>query len=86
MIQIHKELKKLLVELYEREQSLNAFDIQTPPVVRTERSPNTSRQSTINMFIWYRDLGFIGCPSRRIFRPHRGTLKWIQTDRGKWLA
>jgi len=68
IIQIHKELKKLLVELYDREQSLNSFDVQTSHVVRTERSPNTSSQSTINMFqAWYRGLGFIGCSGRRTF-------------------
>jgi len=68
IIQIHKELKKLLVELYDREHSLNSFDVQTSVVVRTERSPNTSSQSTINMFqAWYRDLGFIGCLGRRTF-------------------
>jgi integrase/recombinase XerD len=71
VIPIHKELKKLLVELYEQEKTRNDFDVNTSRVVRTERSPNTSSQSIINMFqIWYRNLGFVGCSShsgRRTF-------------------
>jgi integrase/recombinase XerD len=64
IIPIHKGLKKLLVELYELEQSRYGFDVQSSHVVRSERSPNTSSQSIIEMFPrWYRDLGFVGCSS-----------------------
>jgi len=80
IIPIHKELKKSLVELYEVEQSRYGFDVQTSYVVRTERSPNTSSQSIINMFqIWYRDLGFVGCSS------HSGRRTFI-TDLSKKVS
>ena len=80
IIPIHKELKKSLVELYEQEQSRYGFDVQTSYVVRTERSPNTSSQSIINMFqIWYRDLGFVGCSS------HSGRRTFI-TDLSKKVS
>ena len=80
IIPIHKELKKLLVELYEVEQSRYGFDVQTSHVIRTERSPNTSSQSIINMFQrWYRDLGFVGCSS------HSGRRTFI-TDLSKKVS
>jgi len=71
VIPIHKDLKKLLVQLYEQEQTRKGFDVQASYVVRTERSINTSSQSVVNMFQrWYRDLGFVGYSShsgRRTF-------------------
>jgi len=80
IIPIHKGLKKLLVGLYEVEQSRYGFDVQTSHVIRTERSPNTSSQSIINMFQrWYRDLGFVGCSS------HSGRRTFI-TDLSKKVS
>ncbi|MEE2767259.1 MAG: site-specific integrase [Pseudomonadota bacterium] len=49
-------------------------------MVRTERSPNTSSQSIMNMFqIWCRNLGFVGCLS------HSGRRTFI-TDLSKKVS
>ena len=71
IIPINKDVKNLLVELFEIENQRHDFDINTSNVIRTERSKNSSPQSIVNMFQrWYSDLGFIGCSShsgRRTF-------------------
>lgn len=71
IIPLNKDVKNLLVELFEIENQRHDFDINTSNVIRTERSKNSSPQSIVNMFQrWYSDLGFIGCSShsgRRTF-------------------
>ena len=71
IIPLNKDVKVLLVELFEIEKQRYDFDINTSNVIRTERSKHSSPQSIVNMFQrWYSDLGFIGCSShsgRRTF-------------------
>lgn len=71
IIPLNKDVKVLLVELFDIEKTRYDFDINTSSVIRTERSKHSSPQSIVNMFQrWYSDLGFIGCSShsgRRTF-------------------
>jgi integrase len=71
VIPLHKNVRENLIELLERHRKYYAFNINTPFIVRTERSPFTTSQTIINMFQkWYRTLGLIGCSShsgRRTF-------------------
>jgi len=71
IIPLNKDVKSLLVKLFEIEKQKHDFDINTSNVVRTERSKYSSPQSIVNMFQrWYTDLGFVGCSShsgRRTF-------------------
>ena len=71
IIPLNRDVKGLLVELFDIEKQRHDFDINTSNVIRTERSKNSSPQSIVNMFQrWYSDLGFIGCSShsgRRTF-------------------
>ncbi|CAC9602831.1 hypothetical protein [uncultured Gammaproteobacteria bacterium] len=67
----NKDVKVLLLELFDIEKQRYDFDINTSNVIRTERSKHSSPQSIVNMFQrWYSDLEFIGCSShsgRRTF-------------------
>ena len=69
-IPLNKDLRLLLLELYEARREERHFS-PLKHVVRTERSDRTSPQAIVNMFShWYRDLGLIGCSShsgRRTF-------------------
>ena len=71
IIPLNKDVKVLLLELFEIEKQRYDFDINTTNVIRTERSKHSSPHSIVNMFQrWYSDLGFIGCSShsgRRTF-------------------
>ena len=71
IIPLNKDVKVLLVELFDIEKLRYDFDINTSNVVRTERSKQSSPQSIVNLFQrWYSDLEFIGCSShsgRRTF-------------------
>ena len=71
VIPLNKDVKVLLVRLFEDESNRPTFDINSSIVIRTERSKSTSAQSIVNMFAgWYSDLGFVGCSShsgRRTF-------------------
>jgi len=71
IIPLNKDVKSLLVKLFEIEKQKHDFDINTSNVVRTERSKYSSPQSIVNMFQrWYTYLGFFGCSShsgRRTF-------------------
>ncbi len=71
IIPLNKDVKVLLLELFDIEKQRYNFDINTSNVIRTERSQHSSPQSIVNMFQrWYSDLGFIGCSShsgRRTF-------------------
>ena len=71
VIPLNKNVKDLLVELFNNESNRVGFDINLSFVIRTERSESTSAQSIVNMFAnWYKDLGFVGCSShsgRRTF-------------------
>jgi integrase len=71
IIPLNKDVKVLLLELFDIEKQRYDFDIHTANVVRTERSKHSSPQSIVNMFQkWYSDLGFVGCSShsgRRTF-------------------
>jgi len=71
IIPLNKDVKGLLIKLFEIEKQRYDFDINTSNVIRTERSKHSSPQSIVNMFQrWYSDLGFIGCSShsgRRTF-------------------
>jgi integrase/recombinase XerD len=71
VIPLNKDVKGLLVRLFEDESKRHDYDVNSSFVVRTERSKSTSAQSIVNMFAnWYKDLGFVGCSShsgRRTF-------------------
>ena len=71
IIPLNKDVKGLLIKLFEIEKQRYDLDINTSNVIRTERSKLSSPQSIVNMFQrWYSDLGFIGCSShsgRRTF-------------------
>lgn len=71
IIPLHKDLKKNLIEMLERQKKKRWFDPNTSFVIHTERSPFTTSQTIINMFqSWYRRLGLVGCSShsgRRTF-------------------
>ena len=71
IVPLNKDVKVLLLELFDIEKQRHDFDINTSNVIRTERSKLSSPQSIVNMFQrWYSDLGFIGCSShsgRRTF-------------------
>ena len=94
IIPLNKDVKSLLVELFDIEKQRYDFDINTSNVVRTERSRQSSPQSIVNMFAnWYKDLGFVGCSShsgRRTFITNLakklslvgGTLRDVQSLAG----
>ena len=71
IIPLNMQLRLKLADLLENEQKHHRFDIATPHVIRTERSPKTSPQAIVNMFSsWFEDTGLIGCSShsgRRTF-------------------
>ena len=71
IIPLNMQLRLKLADLLEHEQKHHRFDIATPHVIRTERSPKTSPQAIVNMFSsWFEDTGLIGCSShsgRRTF-------------------
>lgn len=71
VIPLNKDVRGLLVRLFDNESNRHDYDVNTSFVIQTERSKSTSAQSVVNMFaIWYKDLGFVGCSShsgRRTF-------------------
>lgn len=71
VIPINKQLRSYLKRLLEYEQRKRTFDFATGHVITTQRSQSTSPQAIVNMFfIWYRELGLMGCSShsgRRTF-------------------
>jgi integrase/recombinase XerD len=71
VIPLNKDVKGLLVRLFDNESKRHDYDVNSSFVIRTERSKSTSAQSIVNMFAnWYKDLGFVGCSShsgRRTF-------------------
>jgi integrase/recombinase XerD len=94
VIPLNKDVKGLLIRLFEDESKRFDFDINSSFVIRTERSKSTSAQSIVNMFAnWYKDLGFVGCSShsgRRTFITNLskkigmvgGTLRDVQSLAG----
>ena len=94
VIPLNKDVKGLLVRLFEDESKRHDYDVNTSFVIRTERSKSTSAQSIVNMFAnWYKDLGFVGCSShsgRRTFITNLskkiglvgGTLRDVQSLAG----
>jgi len=94
VIPLNKDVKGLLVRLFEDESKRHDYDVNTSFVIRTERSKSTSAQSVVNMFAnWYKDLGFVGCSShsgRRTFITNLskkiglvgGTLRDVQSLAG----
>jgi len=71
IIPINKDLKKNLIEYFEKSKNFYGFDENKSFIVRTERSPFTTSQTIVNMFqSWYGRLGLLGCSShsgRRTF-------------------
>ena len=71
VVPLNMQLRLKLADLLEHEQKHHRFDIATSHVIRTERSPKTSPQASVNMFSsWYADMGLMGCSShsgRRTF-------------------
>ena len=94
VIPLNKDVKGLLVRLFEDESKRSDYDVNSSFVIRTERSKSTSAQSVVNMFAnWYKDLGFVGCSShsgRRTFITNLskkislvgGTLRDVQSLAG----
>jgi len=94
VIPLNKDVKGLLVRLFEDESKRHDYEVNTSFVIRTERSKSTSAQSVVNMFAnWYKDLGFVGCSShsgRRTFITNLskkiglvgGTLRDVQSLAG----
>jgi integrase len=94
VIPLNKDVKGLLIRLFEDESKRFDFDINSSFVVRTERAKSASAQSIVNMFShWYSDLGFVGCSShsgRRTFITNLakklslvgGTLRDVQSLAG----
>jgi len=94
VIPLNKDVKGLLVILFEDESKRHDYDVNSSFVIRTERSKSTSAQSIVNMFAnWYKDLGFVGCSShsgRRTFITNLskkiglvgGTLRDVQSLAG----
>ena len=94
VIPLNKDVKGLLVRLFEDESKRFDYDVDSSFVIRTERSKSTSAQSIVNMFAnWYKDLGFVGCSShsgRRTFITNLakklsvvgGTLRDVQSLAG----
>ena len=94
VIPLNKDVKGLLVRLFEDESKRHDYDVNSSFVIRTERSKSTSAQSIVNMFAnWYKDLGFVGCSShsgRRTFITNLskkiglvgGTLRDVQSLAG----
>jgi integrase/recombinase XerD len=94
VIPLNKDVKSLLVRLFEDESKRHDYDVNSSFVIRTERSKSTSAQSVVNMFAnWYKDLGFVGCSShsgRRTFITNLskkiglvgGTLRDVQSLAG----
>ena len=94
VIPLNKDVKDLLVRLFEDESKRFDYDVNSSSVIRTERSKSTSAQSIVNMFSnWYKDLGFVGCSShsgRRTFITNLskkiglvgGTLRDVQSLAG----
>jgi len=94
VIPLNKDVKGLLVRLFEDESKRHDYDVNLSFVIRTERSKSTSAQSIVNMFAnWYKDLGFVGCSShsgRRTFITNLskkiglvgGTLRDVQSLAG----
>ena len=94
VIPLNKDVKSLLLTLFDSESKRHDYDVNTSFVIRTERSKSTSAQSVVNMFAnWYKDLGFVGCSShsgRRTFITNLakklsvvgGTLRDVQSLAG----
>ena len=94
VIPLNKDVKSLLLTLFDSESKRHDYDVNTSFVIRTERSKSTSAQSIVNMFAnWYKDLGFVGCSShsgRRTFITNLskkiglvgGTLRDVQSLAG----
>ena len=94
VIPLNKDVKGLLVRLFDNESKRHDYDVNSSFVIRTERSKSTSAQSVVNMFAnWYKDLGFVGCSShsgRRTFITNLskkiglvgGTLRDVQSLAG----
>ena len=94
VIPLNKDVKGLLVRLFDNESKRHDYDVNSSFVIRTERSKSTSAQSIVNMFAnWYKDLGFVGCSShsgRRTFITNLskkiglvgGTLRDVQSLAG----
>ena len=94
VIPLNKDVRGLLVRLFENESKRHDYDVNSSFVIRTERSKSTSAQSIVNMFAnWYKDLGFVGCSShsgRRTFITNLskkiglvgGTLRDVQSLAG----
>ena len=54
VIPLNKDVKGLLVRLFEDESKRSDYDVNSSFVIRTERSKSTSAQSVVNMFAnWY---------------------------------
>jgi integrase/recombinase XerD len=94
VIPLNKDVRGLLVRLFDNESKRHDYDVNSSFVIRTERSKSTSAQSVVNMFAnWYKDLGFVGCSShsgRRTFITNLskkiglvgGTLRDVQSLAG----
>ena len=94
VIPLNKDVRGLLVRLFDSESKRHDYDVNSSFVIRTERSKSTSAQSIVNMFAnWYKDLGFVGCSShsgRRTFITNLskkigmvgGTLRDVQSLAG----
>jgi integrase len=94
VIPLNKDVKGLLIRLFDNESKRHDYDVNSSFVIRTERSKSTSAQSVVNMFAnWYKDLGFVGCSShsgRRTFITNLskkiglvgGTLRDVQSLAG----
>lgn len=71
VIPLNMQLRLKLADLLEQECQHHRFDLATSPVIRTERSAQTSPQAVVNMFAsWFEDMGLNGCSShsgRRTF-------------------
>jgi len=94
VIPLNKDVRGLLIRLFEDEIKRHDYEVNSSFVIRTERSKSTSAQSIVNMFAnWYKDLGFVGCSShsgRRTFITNLskkiglvgGTLRDVQSLAG----
>lgn len=71
VIPMNRQLREKLEDLLAEQKDDPSFNLATSHVVKTERAPNTTPQSIVNMFAsWYADVGLVGCSShsgRRTF-------------------